>query len=80
MPAEVQRAPWSPALQQSLHTEMTLDLPLQGVRESYFEMSVPHLRQHDEKDDLRAPGMQGQRSEGSVSKDCGELRDVKDII
>ena len=80
MPAEVQRAPWSPALQGSLDTEMTLDLPLQGVRESFFEMSVPHLREHDEKDDLRAPGTQGQGSEGSLSKEGGELRDVKDII
>ena len=80
VPAEVQRAAWSPALtKKSLDTEMTLELPLQGVRESFFEMGVPHLREHD---GLGAPGMQGGQgsSEGSLSKECGEVRDVKDII
>ena len=83
VPAEVQRAAWSPALtKKSLDTEMTLELPLQGVRESFFEMGVPHLRGHDDgKDGLGAPGMQGgQGSEGSLSKEGEEVRDVKDII
>ena len=80
VPAEVQRAAWSPALtKKSLDTEMTLELPLQGVRESFFEMGVPHLRGHD---GLGAPGMQGGQgsSEGSLSKEGEEVRDVKDII
>ena len=80
MPAEVQRPPWSPALPESLDTEGTLHLPLQGVRESFFEMSVPHLWEHGGKDDLKEPGMRGQGSEGSLSKECGERRDVKDIV
>ena len=52
------------------------------MREPFFEMSVPHLRGHDEeKGDGRAPsGMRGQGSEGSLSKEGGERRDVKDII
>ena len=80
VPAEVERAPWSPALQESLDTEGTLNLPLQGVRESFFEISVPHLRGRDGKDELRGSGTRGQGSEGSLSKEGGELRDVKDII
>ena len=80
MPVEVRRAPWSPNGHDSAATDKTLDLPLQGVRESFFDLSIPHLRQHDGKSDLRAPGMRGQESEGSLMKEGGELRDVKDII
>ena len=79
VPAEVQRAPWSPA-QESVATERTLDLPLQGVRESFFSISVPHLPQDDVRDGVKAPGLRGQESKGSLMKESEELRDVKDII
>ena len=80
VPAEVQRAPWSPA-RESVATERTLDLPLQGVRESFFNFSVPYLSQHDIKDDPnKTSELRGQESEGSLLKEGGELRDVKDII
>ena len=80
MPGEVRRASWSPA-RQSTATERTLDLPLQGVRESFFNISVPHLPQrYDVKDKSEAPSWHGQESEGSLMKESGELRDMKDII
>ena len=84
VPVEVQRAAWSPA-RESVATDRTLDLPLQGVRESFFNISVPHLQQRSDdgnvKDGLQAPNLRGQESEGSFTKDdCGELKDVNDII
>lgn len=60
--------------------EEGLGLPLQGVRESFFNISIPHLPHRDVKTDLNAPDVRGQESEASLPMDSGELRDVKDII
>ena len=79
IPVEVQRAPWSPA-QESVATERTLDLPLQGVRESYYNISNPHLPQDDVREGLKAPGLRGQKSRGRLMKESEEFRDVKDIV
>ena len=79
IPAEVQRAPWTPA-RESVATDKTVDLPLQGVRESFFSISVPHLPQDDVRDGLKAHGLRGQKSRGSITKESEALRDVKDII
>lgn len=79
VPAEVRRAPWCVA-QDSSATEGTLGLPWQGVRESFFNTSIPHLPHCYVKNELDAPDLRGQKSEGSLQMDVGELRDVKDMV
>lgn len=80
VPAEVGRAPRSVGRESSA-TEGTLGLPLQGLRESFFNISIPHLPYRDVKDDFsEALDLRGQESKGSLRMDVGELSDVKDIV
>ncbi len=63
----------------------TLELPMQGVRESFFRISVPYLLERGDGDGdgeggVGAPGLRRQGSEGSLMREGGEVRDVKDII
>ncbi len=73
---------WSRARRESVGT---LELPMQGVRESFFRISVPYLAERGDDDGdgeggFGAPGLRGQGSEGSLMREGGEVRDVKDII
>lgn len=78
--AEDRRASWF-MTRASSATEGTLGLPLQGVRESFFNISIPHLPQRDVENDVKAlPDLEGQGSQGSLPTDLGELSDVKDIV
>ena len=65
-------------------TERTLDLPLQGVRDSFFNISVPHLPPEQggggKGGGLEASALHGHGSEGSLMKGGGDNRDVNDII
>lgn len=79
VPAEVRRAPRSVA-EESSATERTEGLPWQGVRESFFNISIPHLPHRDVENDLNAPDLRGQESERSLQMNIEELRDVKDIV
>lgn len=78
VPAEVGREQRSVAHE----SNATEGLPLQGLRESFFNISIPHLPYRDAKIDLllQAPDLRGRESEGSLRLDCGELGDVKDIV
>lgn len=79
--AEVGRAPRSVGRESSATEEGTLGLPLQGLRESFFNISIPHLPYRDVKDDFsEAPDLRGQGSEGSLRMDVGGLSDVKDVV
>lgn len=79
-PQKERRAPRSVAQEPSA-TEKSLGLPLQGVRESFFNISIPHLPHPDvKKMDMNAPDLRGQESESSLRMDFGELCDVKDIV
>ncbi len=79
VPVEIRRVPRSVG-QESSATERSLGLPLQGIRESFFNISIPHLPHRDAKSELNAPDLRGQESEGTLRMDFGELRDVKDIV
>ena len=78
--AEDRRAPLS-VVRASSATERTLELPLQGVRESFFNISIPHLPQPDVDSDLKASlDSQGQGFQGRLSTDCEEPSDAKDLV
>ena len=69
----------------SVATEGTLDLPLQGVRESFFNISLPHLPQQDVKHSPEAAnwkgrGLRGHDSERTLRADSDEACDVKDLV
>lgn len=79
VPAEDGKKPRS-VVRESNATEKTLDLPLQGVRESFFNISIPHLPQRDVENDFIASDSPGQESEGSLPTHVGEFHEVKDIV
>ena len=60
--------------------EKTLGLPWQGVRESFFNISIPHLPRSDVKNELDPSDSPGHESEGSLPTHFGELCDVKDLV
>ena len=78
-PAQERRAPRSVA-QESSAMERSRGLPLQEVRESFFNISIPHLPHHDVKSEMNAPDLRGQESESSLQVDFGDFYDVKDIV
>ena len=70
---------------ESIATQGTLDLPLQGVRESFFNISLPHLPPQDVKRNLEAAnlkgrGLRGHDSERTLRADSDEACDVKDLV
>ena len=69
----------------SIATQGTLDLPFQGVRESFFNISLPHLPQQDVKHnmeaaDLKDHDLKGHDSERTLRADFEEVCDVKDLV
>ena len=69
----------------SIATQGTLDLPLQGVRESFFNISLPHLPPQDVKRNPRAAALKGHDlrghdSERTLRADSEEACDVKDLV
>lgn len=60
--------------------EQTVGLPWQGVRESFFNISIPHLPHSHVKNELDVCNSPGQESEGDLPAHFGELCDVKDIV
>lgn len=79
---ECRRVPPRSVVEESSATAMerSLGLPLQGVRESFFNISIPHLSHQDVKNDLEAPDLRGQTSERTLQTDFEELRGVKDMV
>lgn len=86
VPAESRRVPpRAVARGGSIATQGTLDLPFQGVRESFFNISLPHLPQQDVKRNLEAPDLKGHDlkghdSERTLQTDFEEVCDVKDLV
>ena len=69
----------------SIATQGTLGLPLQGVRESFFNISLPHLPTQDVKQNSKAAALKGHDlrghdSERTLQADSEEACDVKDLV